>query len=214
MDAAVLFVIAIASGVAVLVVAGFRAARKSGIERNARLREMAARLGLEYFEKPASVGFLPPTPIVTGDFGGRRAQVHEFTRGSGKNRTYWVAARLQCSGGGSLKLSLRTQGSALYEKLAGMFGYKDIDVGDRAFDSVFSISGSDEEFIKAALIPEIRARLVAFWPGARGGRIRVEDGEAVYEEMGNLAKERCRANVEKSLPVLADMAAIAEVHGR
>ena len=121
---------------------------------------------------------------------------------------------MECVGAGSLKLNLRAQGSALYEKVAGMFGYKDIVVGDPVFDSVFAVGGSDEEFIKAALIPEIRARLIAFWPKAGGGRIKVEDGEAVYEEMGNFSRERCREHLEKAFPVLADMAAIAEVHGR
>lgn len=185
--------------------------RSAGFKRNASLRDMAARLGLEYSETPHVFKFMPPTPVVHGTVGGRRARIYQFSRGSGKSRTHWVAASVQCQGSSPLHLSLRTQGSAIFEKLAGAFGYKDIVIGDRPFDSVFAIHGNDEAFIKAALIPEIRHKLIAFWPRARSGRIRVENGEAVYEEQGSLSGVRPRANVEKALGVLPDLAALAEV---
>jgi hypothetical protein len=185
--------------------------RRAGFKRNAALRGMAARLGLEYTETPHSFGFMPATPVVQGAIGGRRARIYEFSRGSGKSRTHWVAASVQCHGSSPLQLSLRTQGSAIFEKLAGAFGYRDIVIGDRPFDSVFAIHGNDEAFIKAALIPEIRHKLIAFWPRARSGRIRVENNEAIYEEQGSLSGDRPRANVEKALTVLPDLAALAEV---
>lgn len=188
--------------------------RKAGFERNARLREMAARLGIEYSESQSPLKFMPAEPAVGGRIGGRKARIHEFSTGSGKSRTRWVAARVECIAPGPLRISMRSQGPALFEKFAGVFGYKDIVVGDAAFDSVFAIEGNDEAFIKAALIPEIRHKLVAFWPKARGGRITVADGEAVYEEMGSLTGIRAREHVEKAFPVLGDMAAIAEVHRR
>ena len=207
----VFFTIAVVGGISALIVFGVRAAKRSGIERNAALREMAARLGLEYFEEPPAAGFLPPSPAVRGMFGGRAARLQEFSRGSGKNRTRWVAARVQCAAAGAFKLSVRSQGPAIFEKIAGAFGYKDIVIGDTAFDSLLVVHGSDEEFIKAALIPEIRARIIAFWPKATGGRIVVEGGEAVYEEQGSFSRTKCREHLEKAFPVLGDMAAIAEV---
>jgi len=186
--------------------------RKAGFEGNARLREMAARLGIDYSETPPLLKFLPPKATVQGRIGGRRVRVHSFSRGSGKSRTQWVAARMECINPGLLKLSLRSQGPALLEKLAGAFGYKDIIIGDGSFDSTFAIHGSDEAFVRAALIPEIRQRLVAFWPKARGGKISIDDGEAVYEEMGSLLSKRPMEHLEKAFPVLADMAALAEVY--
>lgn len=185
--------------------------RKAGFERNVGLRELAARLGIEYLESPVALSFMPPKASVQGRIGGRKARLREFSRGSGKSRTQWVSASVECLGPSSLRISLRTQGPAFFEKFAKVLGYKDIVVGDPLFDSLLAIEGNDETFIKAAFIPEIRNRLIGFWPKSRGCRITVADGEAVYEEMGSLTSERARKNVENAFPVLSDMAAIAEV---
>jgi hypothetical protein len=211
MNGAVVFVILIGAALIGLVVFVIRVAKKSALERNVALREMAGRLGLDYHEDPAP-GMFAPTPVVAGTINGRRARVHEFTRGSGKNRTRWVAASVQILGTSMLKFTMRSQGPAIFERIAGAFGYKDVVVGDPAFDAMFAINGSDETYLQAALIPEVRARLVAFWPKARGGRITVGDGEAVYEEQGSFTNASSRENLEKSFPVLGDMVALAEVH--
>lgn len=157
---------------------------------------------------------LPPEPAVSGRIRGRPARLHAFTRGTGKSRTHWVAARLECIDAGPLKLSMRTQGPALYEKLAGAFGYKDVVTGDAVFDRTFAVHGNDEAFVKAALIPEVRQKLVAFWPRARAGRFVIESGDAVYEERGSFTSRRTRENIEKAFGVLGDLAAIAEVYKR
>ena len=211
MNGAVVFVLLGGAGLIGLIVFIIRAVKKAALERNAALREMAGRLGLDYHEDPAP-GMFAPTPVVAGMINGRRARVHEFTRGSGKNRTRWVAASVQILGTSGLKFTMRSQGPAIFERIAGAFGYKDIVVGDPQFDAMFAINGSDETYLQAALIPEVRARLVAFWPKASGGRITVGDGEAVYEQQGSLTSARCRENIEKAFPVLGDMVALAEVH--
>lgn len=212
MPGAILFVLIVGAALAVLVVYALRALKKAAIERNAALREMAARLGLGYHEEPGP-GRLAPKPVVAGTIQGRRARLHEFVRGAGKSRTSWVAASVEILGPSALKFTIRTQGPAIFERIAGAFGYKDIVVGDPAFDSLLAIDGSDEVFLKAALIPEVRSRVVAFWPKAHGSRITVgEGGESVYEQQGSLTNARCRENLEKAFPVLGDMAALAEVH--
>lgn len=213
MNGGAYFMVAIIPVIVVLVVMAVRAGKKAGLKRNAELREMAARLGLQYTEQAPSAGFLPPSPSVAGMFSGRQARLREFTRGSGKNRTRWVAAHVQCTQSNSLKLTLRTQHMAIFEKIAEVFGYKDIVVGDLAFDSLLAVRGNDEAFIKAALIPEIRTRIVAFWPKKLGSRITVDNGEVVYEQQGSFGNAQCRESLEEAFPVLTDMAAIAEVHG-
>ena len=213
MEGGELFGLAVVAVVVALMFFGVRTSKKAGIERNRQLREMATRLGLEYSEQPPAMKYFAPNPTVAGVFAGRAARLHEFSRGSGKNRTHWVAARMECRGTSSLKLSIRSQGAAVFEKIASALGYKDIVIGDAAFDSKFVIHGNDEDFIKAALLPEIRMKIAAFWPRASGGRIKVENGEAVYEQQGYLTKAACRDNLEKAFPILADLAAIAEVHG-
>ncbi|HUG10768.1 MAG TPA: hypothetical protein VMM36_07130 [Opitutaceae bacterium] len=211
MSGAVVFVLFGGAALIGLVVFVMRAVKKSALERNVALREMAGRLGFEYREDPAP-GMFAPRPVVAGMINGRRARVHEFTRGSGKSRTSWVAASVQILGTSALKFTMRSQGPAFIEKIAGAFGYKDIVVGDPAFDAMFAINSSDETYLKAALIPEVRMRLVAFWPKASGGRITVGDGEAVYEQQGSLSSASSRERLENSFPVLGDMVALAEVH--
>jgi len=211
MDNAVWFVLLIGGALMGLVVFALRTAKKAALVRNVALREMAERLGLEYREEPAP-GIFAPTPVVAGMINDRRARLHEFSRGSGKSRTRWVAASVGILGPSALKFTMRSQGPAIFERIAGAFGYKDVVIGDAAFDAMFAINGSDEAFLKAALISEVRIRLATFWPKASGGRITVGDGEAVYEQQGSLSSARCREHLEKAFPVLGDMAALAEVH--
>lgn len=206
----VAFFVGVAGLIMVLLVVG----RNASFKRNAALRELAGRLGFEYGETPGAFKWLPPSPTVQGRFAGRPARIHEFTTGSGKSRKSWVAARISCASAGGLQLSIRTQGPAILEKFAGMFGYKDIVIGDAGFDSRFAIGSNDEAFIKAALIPEVRGKIEAFWTKSSGGRLSIEGGESSWVETGTLSGERSRANVERSFAVLSDLAAIAEVHRR
>ena len=206
-------VLAVIVGVALLILIAGRAGKKAGVRRNGRMRDIAGRLGLDYSEDPPPFKFLPPDPVVAGTYSGRQAKIYSFSRGSGRNRTHWVATRLLCPGAGSLELTIRTQHAALFEKIAGAFGYKDIVIGDPVFDSRLVINGNDEDYIKAALIPEVRTRILEFWPRASGSKIIVRAGEVVFEEQGSFYREKSLAHLEKACPVLSDLAAIAEVHG-
>jgi hypothetical protein len=189
-------------------------ARSAARKRRALLQATAQRLGLEYHAPPDS--FLQMAePKVMGRYRGRFARVYTFTTGSGKSRTTWSAVAVQGENPNGLKLKLRTQGPAFLEKIAQAFGFQDVVVGDPRFDAQFVVSTNDAEFIRAALLPELRQQLLELWRNkGRGAKIELESGECVYAETGDVSDAKRLARLEAALPVIANLAALAEVYRR
>lgn len=64
--------------------------------------------------------------------------------------------------------------AGLVHQLKALFGKRDIEVGDRAFDGAFEISASEEGFARRVLEPAVRAilsslRMPFLWRISRGG---------------------------------------------
>lgn len=198
----------------VMFVAVFWGARSASRKRNELMRAAAQRLGLEYHAPPDSF-FMQGEPKVMGRYRGRFARLYSYTTGSGKSRTTWCAVAVQGENLHGLKLKLRTQGPALFEKIAQAFGFQDVVVGDRPFDAQFVVSTNDAGFVKAALLPELRAQLLALWgEKGRGANIQLDGGECVYAEIGSMGNAKCLARLEAALPVVCDLMALAEVYRR
>ena len=166
---------------------------------------MAARLGFEFI--PAK-GWTD-TPRVTGGMSGKRIEFFNFHTGAGKSRKLWsaVSAAAPAPGAMTFLLCRRNLGT----KLRSFFGAKSIQAGDAAFDSRWFIQTNRPDFFRAALIPELRAALDAVSAGGmKGGIFKLEAGVVRYAEQGNFNGERC-ARYETLLPLLCDLAAVAEV---
>jgi hypothetical protein len=146
---------------------------------------------------------------ATGVHAGRRGRVFSFTTGSGKSRRTWAAIELSAGAASGLELELTRQGFG--SKVAALFGAKEIQVGDAAFDARWFIRTNRPDYMKAALLPEFRARIEEL--ERRGGRVmklEIKQGRAIYSEQG-FFNAPVRARLAAALPVLADLAALAEV---
>jgi hypothetical protein len=140
---------------------------------------------------------------------GRRVRVHTFTTGSGKSRQTWLSAAVCAGSGGRLELSLVRQGFGT--KISEWFGAKELTVGDEAFDARWFIKTNRGEFVQAALLPEIRARIDAVAAlGGRALRIEVKNGWANYVERGGVSTKSLQ-RAEQALSLLEELAALAEV---
>lgn len=149
-------------------------------------------------------------PEATGAYAGRRGRAYAYLTGSGKSRISWVAMSLACDGGSRLELHLARQ--SFGTKMASWFGAKEVEVGDPAFDAAWFIRTNRPDYIKAALLPEFRQRIGELAAhGGRGMKLEIKVGEAIYSEQGSFGHAASRARAAAALPVLADLAALAEV---
>jgi hypothetical protein len=183
------------------------AARSATRRATRNLRIFADRLGLTLIEYPPVLGYFPRTPTVEGHRRGKPVRLFTFNTGSGKSRKTWTALGVQARER-SLSFSLQPQG--LGTRILELFGAKEITVGDPAFDAAWFVRTNREDFLRIALIPELRARLMAARQAGLREDFRCENGEVRYAEVGGFSDE---ARVERFLlaaDLCADLAEVAE----
>lgn len=177
----------------------------------AQLAALAARFSLEVREAPtAGVLGIKPTPTVEGRHRNRAVRFFTYTTGSGKSQTHWCAVAAAAAGAGGFTLDLYPQNFLTHIGVA--LGMQDIQVGDPAFDPLFVVKSNDAAYTQAALLPEIRARLVTERGRGALGHVSVKDGEARYAEIGFFSQEAQVARLADMLEVVCDLAEVAEVY--
>ena len=173
----------------------------------ARLEALALRLGLRVVEEKLSIG---SRLSVVGQHQGREVKFWSYSTGSGKSRTHWAAVAVQ-PGATALTFEFRRQGFAT--KLMEVFGSKEITVGDAAFDREWFVQTNQPEFLAAALVPAIRTKFMAQPERAGDGPYKLADGWVQFAEHGALSSDAVIARLEAKLPLLRDLADVAEVAG-
>jgi hypothetical protein len=199
-----LFIILFLGAAGLAIFGAMRQSRKAA----ANLQALAQRLGLEYNQGKS--GAFMTAAAVTGRHEGRQVSFHQFTTGSGKSQTTWRAVAVIPNSMGALTFNLHRQG--MFSKVEKLFGAREATVGDAAFDAAWFLQTNDPDFLGAALVPEIRAKLTAaLGAGGQSVSFRLEKGMVRYAEMGNFSSEPATLRLEQMLPVLHDLADIAEV---
>lgn len=173
------------------------------------LTTLADRLGLALQEPVRRGPFSSGSRQLTGAFRNRPVRVYTFTTGSGKSRSSWCALSMQVrtAPGFSFKIT----GENLFTKAGRIFGVEDVQTGDAAFDEKFYLKSKQPEYIRAALIPEIRTRLLdALRRHRQIGSFTIENGEVKYTEMGNFANRSVCDRFPTMIEIATDLAEIAE----
>ncbi len=180
-------------------------------QRKARdlLAVLAARLGLELRRQPARFGF-EPTPTVEGRHRGRPVRFFSYTTGSGKSRSTWCAVAATVNGASGFTLELCPE-NFIY-RIATSLGMQDIKINDPAFDPAFIVKSNDPAYAAAALLPEIRTRLLDERQRGAHGALAVKDGEVRYSEMGSFGQAAQVDRLARLLEVACDLAEVAEVY--
>lgn len=177
------------------------------------IRQAADSLGLEYTSKPPTLGFFYTEPRASGQMRGKRVQLFPFSTGSGKSRTQWCAVSAAVPNGTALTFQLRQQGWG--SKFMELFGAREIQVGDDAFDRAWFIQTNQPEFFREALLPELREKISAVVraPGAtpRGVEFKLENGVVRYAEIGSFANAGSCQRCIQAADVVCDLADLAEV---
>lgn len=193
-------------GFIVLMVVSVRRQQRRAREQ---LAGLAARFSLELRSKPATFGFESPS-TVEGRHRGRQVRFFNYSTGSGKSRTTWSAVAAAVGGAGGFALELFPEN--FVTRIATALGMQDLHIGDPAFDPVFVVKSNDPAYAIAALLPEIRARLVEARGRGALGHLAVKDGEVRYAEMGSFDLEARTARLGDMLDIACDLAEVAEVY--
>ncbi len=187
----------------------FRTARNQARKTREGLATFAARAGLRLTEKTV-LGFTM-VQSLEGEAQGRSVRYWTYTTGSGKSSTSWVAVGVGVPPGVALQFHLTRQNFGA--KLMELFGVHEIQVGDPAFDAAWFVRTNQPEYFAAALVPAIRAKFMAEAADWRSAGFKLESGVVQYAETGSLSAATA-ARLETKLPLLQDLADVAEVSAR
>ena len=177
------------------------------------MRQLADKLGLQAAISPPTWGIFYPTARAGGILRDKVVEVFPFSTGSGKSRVQWCAISAAARRHGGLTFVFRKQGFGT--KVMEMFGAHEIEVGDPAFDREWFIQTNQPDFMRAALVPELRTRLtgLARGTGARGPQLQLEGGIVRYAEQGTFSDPLRCGRIVSAAPLVCDFADLAEVFG-
>ena len=187
------------------------AAARASKQAGENLDRLAATLGLQREITAPVLGVFHPEPRISGQIRGKRIEVFPFSTGSGKSRVQWSAISAAAQVDGGLTFDFRPQG--LGTKLMEVFGSREIQVGDDAFDRAWFIQTNQPDFLRAALVPELREKISALSreAGVRGGQLQLEHGVVRYAEHGSLSDAKRCDRLGRALDAVCDLADVAEV---
>lgn len=180
-------------------------------QRRARenLRTLADRLGLNLVSR--KVAWIGTEHSVEGELQGKRVRFWAYTTGSGKSRQHWVEVAVAPRRPVALEFRIEPQG--FRTSLAAFLGAKEIEVGDPAFDRAWFIRTNAPDAFAAALLPEIRDQLTAARAAGAQAAFRLDGGWVRYAEGGGFAERKRLTRLESLLPLLLDLADVAEACG-
>ena len=195
-------------GLAFVGLIGWAGARSSSQSRE-QARRLADALGLVLDPAQPTLGIFWPSPRATGTIRGKGVKLFNYTTGSSKSRKTWSALYVTARTDGGLSFKLRKQG--LGTKVMELFGAKEITVGEAAFDAAWFVQTNQPDYFRAALVGEIREKLMAALRAGATGVFQLNGGVVEYVEQGTFGNDRRRQRYELIAPLLCDLADVAEV---
>jgi len=123
--------------------------------------------------------------MLSGRTEGVHLEVHAAQHGDVYRTTFLVRFDR------ALGIGLRLERQAGLSMLGALVGMQDIETGDAAFDKRFVVKGQPESAVRAALTPEVRARLVSLQ--AHASSLTVED-DHLRADVGWLVSEPAHLN--------------------
>lgn len=191
----------------------FWGAARQGKRATENVRQMAETLGLQFVEKPPTLGMFYTDSRAAGQMRDKQVEVFPFATGSGKSRIQWSAVSAAVPISTTLTFHLRRQGFGT--KFMEMFGAKEIEVGDAEFDRAWFIQTNQPEYFGAALLPELRVKINSLvrelGTQARGMEFKMEQNVVRYAEMGSFSNGDTCKRCLRAADIVCDFADVAEV---
>jgi len=177
------------------------------------IHRLAASLGLQYDTRPPIWGVIYREIRARGQLRGKSVELFPFSIGAGKSRTQCCAVTATVPAGNRLTFHLRRQGFGT--GVMELFGAQEVQTGDVEFDRAWFIQTNQPEFFRQALLPEVRARIMALVreTGVLGRRMdfRLDETTVRYSEVGSFAESGCCQRCGRAVEIVCDLADVAEV---
>ena len=182
---------------------------KTGRRAQAHCQALAAELDLACEVRPGPLG-LRGWPRVHGTWQGHFVEFYHYSTGSRKNRVQWAAVRAPpAHAPREFKLELAPQGFAA--KVREFFGTREVVTGDPAFDTAYFVVTNQPDFLRAALVPELREKLTAAAQLPPRGSFSWTEGAVRFAVRGHAGNARVLATLQAHLPLVCELADLSEV---
>lgn len=198
--------------VALVIVGGMFGARHQARQARANLAQLGERLGLGVLEgkRLPIIGSMPAG--LGGSCRGRAMRVFTYSTGTSKNRTQWCALAAKIADPRGFTLSISAEN--FLTRAGRMIGVDDVAIGDEVFDRRFYVKSNDPDYVRAALLPEVRAKLLEAWKPDMGGSIAVQGDEVRYTTQGSFAQTGTCNRLAGVTEIVCDLAEIVDVRSR
>jgi hypothetical protein len=148
---------------------------------------------------------------LAGVLGGKPVELFSYAVNTGKTSIPYVAISIQLSPTTGLTFKLQKQGFG--SKVMEFFGVHEITVGDPEFDAAWFVQTNQPDFFRAALLPELREKLMAAQRAGARGTFELKGGLLKYAEQGTFASAPQTARFVGLADLMRDLADVAEVAG-
>ncbi|HEX9782401.1 MAG TPA: hypothetical protein VGA56_06660 [Opitutaceae bacterium] len=172
------------------------------------LSKLADRLGFQVIEPEKRGIFNRSATRLSGVFRGRNLQVYAYSTGSGKNQTQWCALATPVRNPAGL--TVRISRENIFTRVGRKLGIDDVETGDAAFDKAYYVKSNQPDFIRVALIPEVRQRIASAWESGARGTLSADAGEVKYAEVGNFSNEKVCTRFGELIEVVCDLGEVVE----
>jgi hypothetical protein len=107
-------------------------------------------------------------------------------------------------------MTLRLSKENVFTRAGRKLGIDDVETGDPAFDREFYLKSNKPDFIRVALLPEIRHRLLAAWGKGLRGSLSADASEAKYAEQGSFSDNKLCARFTAAVELVCDVGEVVE----
>jgi len=181
---------------------------------------LAEQLGLQVvggepvFPNIGFLSFITRPFHLEGTYRELPLRIHHWASRSG-NRRGPTHANARLTVPNPKKLTLHVYREGLMSKVGKALGMQDVQTGDARFDGCFVVKSGDPEFIKTALLPEIRQRFLEIWERHKPeGNIRLENDELFYDELGTIGSEPARERFAAVCELLGELSGVVLYYNR
>lgn len=149
---------------------------------------------------------------LVGELRGKTAEFFSYTTGSGKSQQRWVAIAVGVKATSGLAFSLKRKMS-IFEFIARMFRKNSVETGDVVFDKAWALTTNQPDFMRAALLAEMREKILRLSGGGLSSANYQYNFHTVqYSEQGSFGSAKLCARLEEIAGLVCDLADVVEVY--
>ena len=148
---------------------------------------------------------------LTGLVSGKVVEVFSYTTGAGKSKRTWAAIAVRVKASGGLTFSLKRRLS-LFEFVAKLFRKNSVELGDATFDKKWVLMTNQPDFMRMALLPEMREKILRLSGGSMAsGHYKCGGATVQYAEQGAFSNAKVCTRFAEIVGLVCDLTDVVEI---